>query len=79
MEDRTREGRKFRMLNIMDEFTRGALCIRVARKLNSADVIDVLADLFITRGTPAFVRSDNVLYREANSRVGQQVSIASLS
>ena len=59
MEDRTREGRKFRMLNVMDEFTREALCIRVARKLNSADVIDVLADLFITRGTPAFVRSDN--------------------
>jgi putative transposase len=59
MEDRTREGRKFRMLNVMDEFTREALCIRVARKLNSADVIDVLADLFITRGTPVFIRSDN--------------------
>jgi putative transposase len=59
MEDRTREGRKFRMLNVMDEFTREALCIRVARKLNSADVVDVLADLFMTRGTPAFIRSDN--------------------
>jgi putative transposase len=59
MEDRTREGRKFRMLNVMDEFTREALCIRVARKLNSADVIDVLADLFIARGTPIFIRSDN--------------------
>jgi putative transposase len=59
MEDRTREGRKFRMLNVINEFTREALCIRLARKLNSADLIDVLTDLFITRGTPAFIRSDN--------------------
>ena len=59
VEDRTREGRKFRMLNVVDEFTREALCIRVARKLGSADVIDVLADLFIARGVPAFIRSDN--------------------
>ena len=43
----------------MDEFTRECLSIRVARKLGSAEVIDVLADLFIARGTPAYVRSDN--------------------
>ena len=59
VEDRTRDGRKFRMLNVLDEFTRECLSIRVARKLGSADVIDVLADLFITRGAPVFVRSDN--------------------
>ena len=59
VEDRTRDGRKFRMLNVVDEFTRECLSIRVARKLGSADVIDVLADLFITRGAPAFIRSDN--------------------
>ena len=59
VEDRTRDGRKFRMLNVMDEFTRECLCIRVGRKLGSADVIDVLADLFIARGTPGFIRSDN--------------------
>ena len=78
VEDRTRDGRKFRMLNVVDEFTRECLCIRVGRKLGSADVIDVLADLFIARGTPGFIRSDNVLYREAAGHVGQQVSIASL-
>ncbi len=44
---------------ILDEFTRECLAIRVARKLGSADVIDVLADLFIARGTPGHVRSDN--------------------
>ena len=58
VEDRTRDGRTLRMLNVveprglpeMDEFTRECLCIRVGRKLGSADVIDVLADLFIARG-----------------------------
>ena len=59
VEDRTREGRKFRMLNVVDEFTRECLEIRVARKLSSVDVIDVLTDLFITRGVPAYIRSDN--------------------
>jgi putative transposase len=59
VEDRTRDGRKFRMLNVVDEFTRECLAIRVARKLGSAEVIDVLADLFIARGTPAHIRSDN--------------------
>lgn len=59
VEDQTRDGRKLRMLNVVDEFTRECLSIRVARKLSSAEVIDVLADLFITRGAPAFIRSDN--------------------
>ena len=56
---RTRDGRKFRLLNVVDEFTRECLSIRAGRKLSSVDVIDVLADLFITRGAPAFIRSDN--------------------
>ena len=59
VEDRTRDGRKFRMLNVVDEFTRECLAIRVARRLKSADVIDVLADLFLMRGIPRHVRSDN--------------------
>ncbi|WP_144404713.1 IS3 family transposase [Belnapia sp. F-4-1] len=58
VEDRTRDGRKFRMLCVVDEFTREALAIRAARKLSSADVIDVLADLFLAHGTPAHIRSD---------------------
>ena len=59
VEDRTHDGRKFRMLNIIDEFTKEALAIRVARKLNSTDVVDALTDLFILRGPPEFIRSDN--------------------
>lgn len=59
VEDRTHSGRKLRMLNVIDEFTRECLAIRVDRKLKSTDVIDVLSDLFILRGVPGYVRSDN--------------------
>ena len=47
------------MLNVIDEFTHECLAIRVARRLKSIDVIDVLSDLFILRGVPGHVRSDN--------------------
>ena len=46
-------------LNVIDEFTRECLAIRVDRRLKSTDVIDVLSDLFILRGVPGHVRSDN--------------------
>jgi len=59
VEDRTHDGRKYRMLNIIDEFTRECMAIRIGRKLKSTDVIDVLSDLFILRGIPTHVRSDN--------------------
>ena len=47
VEDRTHDGRKTRMLNVVDEFTRECLAVRVARKLKAIDVIDVLSDLFM--------------------------------
>jgi transposase InsO family protein len=59
VEDRTHNGRKFRMLNVIDEFTRECLAIRIDRRLKSTDVIDVLSDLFILRGVPGHIRSDN--------------------
>jgi putative transposase len=59
VEDRTHEGRKYRMLNVIDEFTHECLAIRVGRKLKAIDVIDVLSDLFILRGVPGHIRSDN--------------------
>ena len=59
VEDRTHDGRKYRMLNVLDEFTHESLAIRVARKLKAIDVIDVLSDLFILRGVPGHIRSDN--------------------
>jgi putative transposase len=59
VEDRTHDGRKYRMLNVIDEFTHECLAIRVSRKLKAMDVIDVLSDLFILRGVPEHIRSDN--------------------
>ena len=59
VEDRTHDGRKYRMLNVVDEFTHESLAIRVRRKLNSTDVIDVLCELFLARGIPGHIRSDN--------------------
>ncbi|WP_144768185.1 hypothetical protein, partial [Methylobacterium dankookense] len=48
---------------------------RVARKLKAADVIDVLSDLFILRGVPGHIRSDNVLRSEEGRLARQQVSV----
>jgi putative transposase len=59
IEDRTHNGSKFRMLNVIDEFTRECIAIRVNRGLKAVDVIDVLSDLFILRGIPGHIRSDN--------------------
>jgi transposase InsO family protein len=56
---RTDDGRAFRTLNLIDEYSRECLAIRVKRKLNSVAVIDVLTDLFMIRGIPAYIRSDN--------------------
>ena len=57
--DRTADGRAFRMLTIVDEYTRECLAIRVERKLGSAQVLETLGDLFVSRGPPEHFRSDN--------------------
>lgn len=59
VQDKTRDGRKFRMLTVIDEFTRECLAIKVARRLNNQDVLSVLADLMVERGVPDHIRSDN--------------------
>jgi putative transposase len=56
---RTHDGRAFRMLTIVDEFTRECLSIDVARQFTSDDVLERLAWLFVTRGVPDHLRSDN--------------------
>jgi len=57
--DRTSNGRAVRMLTIIDEHSRECLAIEVNRKLNSKNVIDVLSRLFIEKGVPEYIRSDN--------------------
>jgi len=59
MEDRTHNGVKFRILNIIDEFTRECLAVRVGRSLTHQEVIEVLTKLFCERGVPVHIRSDN--------------------
>ena len=61
MQDRTEDGRRFRMLTVIYEFTRRSLAIVVARKLGSDDVLHCLTDLFLAHGAPDHIRSDNVL------------------
>jgi hypothetical protein len=75
VEGRTHDGRKFRILTIIDEVSRECLALIVARQLKHEDVLAALADLFISRGPPAHIRSDNVLCREAAAGKGQQVSL----
>jgi transposase InsO family protein len=57
--DRTSDGRPFKILNIIDEYTRECICALVQRRIRSQDVIFALADLFLERGCPEFIRSDN--------------------
>ena len=59
MAARTRDGRALRLLTIMDEYTRECLAIVVGRRLTSEDVLDQLTELFLTRGIPDYIRSDN--------------------
>jgi putative transposase len=59
MIDRTADGRAFKILNIIDEYSRECLAMLVGRKIKNQDVIDILFNLFIFRGIPEHVRSDN--------------------
>ena len=59
MVSRTRDGRPLRLLNLIDEYSRECLSIDVARQLNAEDVLERLTHLFVLRGVPAYIRSDN--------------------
>lgn len=57
--DRTHDGRPFKILNIVDEYTKENLAAFTRRRIRSQDVILVLAELFLKRGIPKHIRSDN--------------------
>ena len=57
--ERTHDGKALRLLTIVDEYTRQCLAIDVARRLNSDNVLERLADLFVNRTVPDHIRSDN--------------------
>jgi len=56
---RTSDGRALRMLTVLDEYTRECLAIDVRRQQTAHDVLMRLAELFIRRGIPKYIRSDN--------------------
>ena len=58
VEDRTHDGRKIRMLNVIDEYSRQCLAIRVRRRFTAGHVVEVLSELMILHGTPEHIRSD---------------------
>ena len=57
--DRNQEGRSFRILALIDEYTRECLALKVRRHFKAQDVVEVLYDLFLKRGLPCHIRSDN--------------------
>jgi transposase InsO family protein len=57
--DRTEDGRRLKMMPIVDEFSRECLTIEVERSITAEDVVRTLAALFERRGEPSFIRSDN--------------------
>lgn len=56
---RTYDGRAIRILTILDEYTRECLAMKVARNITSDDVLEYISDLFLLRGIPEHIRSDN--------------------
>ena len=59
MADSTADSRAFRILTIIDEYTRECLAVLVDRRITSQDVIGKLFQLFVFRGVPEHIRSDN--------------------
>jgi transposase InsO family protein len=59
VEDRIYKGRKYRILTVLDEFTRESLKIQAEYRIGAPGVIDALSELFLTKGIPEFIRSDN--------------------
>jgi transposase InsO family protein len=56
---RTYDCRAIRILTILDEYTRECLLMKVARNITSEDVLEDISDLFLLRGIPEHIRSDN--------------------
>ena len=78
--DRTTKGRPLKWLSIVDEYTRECLALEVNHRMKAEDVLDVLAELFVLRGVPKHIRSDNgpEFIAEAIQRWLQQAGVETL-
>jgi hypothetical protein len=74
VEAATHDGRRIRLMTLIDEFTCKCLAIRVARRINAIGVIETLADAMLFEGVPTFIRSDNVLRAESALESSHDVS-----
>lgn len=74
--DKLSNGRPYKMLTVLDEYTREALCVKIATSMGSSDVLEALYPLLLQRGNPAYIRSDNgpefvsATFQEWFSRIG---------
>ena len=59
MHDKLSNGRSYKMLTVLDEYTRQALCVDVKPRMGSAEVLEALYPLLLKHGKPEFIRSDN--------------------
>jgi len=66
--DQTRDGRVIKVMTVLDEYSRECLALKVARHLRATDVLEVLNELFIRRGVPKHIRSDNGTARSSRPR-----------
>ncbi|MEL6216929.1 MAG: transposase family protein, partial [Pseudomonadota bacterium] len=57
--DRLSNGRPYKMLTVLDEYTREALCVTVATRMGAHEVLEALTPLILKRGAPTHLRSDN--------------------
>ena len=62
--DRLFNGKRIRILTLIDEYTRKCLALEVNYQLNSQDILDTLKEVFMREGLPDYIRSDNVLYKK---------------
>ena len=57
--DKLSSGRRYKMLTVLDEYTRQALCVAVRTRMNSNDILEAVYPLLIRHGKPEYIRSDN--------------------
>ena len=57
--DATEDGRRLKVMPVVDEYSRECLALGMERSITAQDVVGILDRLFTERGEPAYIRSDN--------------------
>ena len=78
VQDRLFRGRRYKMLTVIDEYTRQCMTVHAQFQLTSQDVLETLSECFIRYGKPEYIRSDNVLPLESTF-FGHKISCADLN